>query len=138
MEEYKRSITRVRISVEWIFGDIINYSKFLDLKRRSEDSFKLSKEDLYSLRFSVQCIHLLYGNTTPHFLTKCLNPFKSIFTKINITFLALCMKKGRTPPMLLNNLNKYYFYLEDSLWGGAEGGGRGVGVLGGILGICKV
>jgi hypothetical protein len=30
--EYNRSMSSVRVSVEWIFGDIINYFKFMDFK----------------------------------------------------------------------------------------------------------
>ena len=33
MEEFNRSISSVRKAVEWIFGDIINYFRFLDLKK---------------------------------------------------------------------------------------------------------
>ena len=33
MEEYTHSMSSVRISVEWIFGDIINYFKFVDFKK---------------------------------------------------------------------------------------------------------
>ena len=33
MEEYNHSMSSVRISVEWIFGDIINYFKFVDFKK---------------------------------------------------------------------------------------------------------
>ena len=33
MEEFNKSMSAVRVSVEWIFGDIINYFKFLDFKK---------------------------------------------------------------------------------------------------------
>ena len=33
MEEYNRSMSSDRISVEWIFGVISNYFKFVDLKK---------------------------------------------------------------------------------------------------------
>ena len=32
MEDYNQSMSRVRISVEWIFGDISNYFKFVDFQ----------------------------------------------------------------------------------------------------------
>ena len=32
-QEWNESMSEVRISVEWIFGDIINYFKFLDFKK---------------------------------------------------------------------------------------------------------
>ena len=33
MHDFNRAMTAVRKSVEWLFGDIINYSKFLDFKK---------------------------------------------------------------------------------------------------------
>lgn len=33
MQQFKKSMSKVRSSVEWIFGDIINYFKFLDFKK---------------------------------------------------------------------------------------------------------
>ena len=32
MEEFNKSMSAVRVLVEWIFGDIINYFKFVDFK----------------------------------------------------------------------------------------------------------
>ena len=43
MEEYNRSVSSDRISVEWIFGVISNYFKFVDLKKKSEDGLKPSR-----------------------------------------------------------------------------------------------
>ena len=33
MEVYNKAMSAVRMSVEWIFGDIVNYFKFLDFKK---------------------------------------------------------------------------------------------------------
>ena len=33
MAEFNRSMSAVRVSVEWLFGDVINYFKFLDFKK---------------------------------------------------------------------------------------------------------
>ena len=33
MEEFNASMSSVRTSVEWLFGDLINYFKFLDYKK---------------------------------------------------------------------------------------------------------
>ena len=33
MQLFNKSMSAVRCSVEWIFGDIINYLKFLDFKK---------------------------------------------------------------------------------------------------------
>ena len=37
---WNESMSEVRVSVEWIFGDIINYFKFLDFKKKLENKFK--------------------------------------------------------------------------------------------------
>jgi len=36
-QEFNRSMSKVRIAVEWIFGDIINYFKFLDFKKNPQN-----------------------------------------------------------------------------------------------------
>ena len=33
-QDFNTSMSTVRPSVEWIFGDIVNYFKFLDLKKK--------------------------------------------------------------------------------------------------------
>ena len=33
MQEFNRSMSSLIVSVEWLFGDIANYFKFIDLKR---------------------------------------------------------------------------------------------------------
>lgn len=33
MQEFNRSMSAVRTSVEWLFGDIVNYFKFIDFKK---------------------------------------------------------------------------------------------------------
>ena len=33
MEDYNKAISEVRVSVEWLFGDIISPFKFLDSKK---------------------------------------------------------------------------------------------------------
>ena len=35
MELYNKAMSAVRMSVEWLFGDIVNYFKFLDFKKSS-------------------------------------------------------------------------------------------------------
>ena len=34
MEDYNKAMREVRVSVEWLFGDIINSFKFLDFKKK--------------------------------------------------------------------------------------------------------
>ena len=33
MEDYNKAMREVRVSVEWLFGEIINFFKFLDFKK---------------------------------------------------------------------------------------------------------
>ena len=33
MEQYNKAMITVRMSVEWLFGDIVSYFKFLDFKK---------------------------------------------------------------------------------------------------------
>ena len=64
MEEFNRSMSAVRISVEWLFGDIINYFKFLDFKKNLKISLSaVGKMYLVCvlLRNAMTC---LYGNST--------------------------------------------------------------------------
>ena len=36
--EWNKSISTVRVSVEWIYGDIISYFKFMDLKKKCREN----------------------------------------------------------------------------------------------------
>ena len=60
-------MSQVRISVEWVFGDIINYFKFLDFKKNLKIGLSaVGKFYIVSalLRNALTC---LYGNSTAHF-----------------------------------------------------------------------
>ena len=57
MEEYNKAMSAVRISVEWLFGDIISYFKFLDFKK----NLKISEccwENVHGMCHSSQCLDL--------------------------------------------------------------------------------
>ena len=62
MEAFNDSMSNVRTSVEWLFGDIVEYFKFMDFKGLS------SIGKLYVvcalLRNALTC---LYGNSTSSF-----------------------------------------------------------------------
>ena len=65
MAAYNQSMNAVRVSVEWIFGDVINYFKFMDLKKNlkiglSQVGYIVSA----ILRNGLTCF---YGNTTSKF-----------------------------------------------------------------------
>ena len=61
---WNKSMSEVRISVEWIFGDVINYLKFLDFQKGLK--FKLSAVGkMYLVCALMQNARTcLYGNTT--------------------------------------------------------------------------
>ena len=64
---FNQSMSQVRIAVEWVFGDIITYFKFLDFKKNLKIGLSsVGKFYIVSalLRNSLTC---LYGNNTSHF-----------------------------------------------------------------------
>lgn len=67
MEAYNSAMSRVRTSVEWLFGDIISYFEFLDFKKNLKLGLSsVGKMYIVSaiLRNGLTC---LYGNTTSDF-----------------------------------------------------------------------
>ena len=64
MEAYYSSMSSVRSSVEWLFGDIVIYFKFIDFKKNLKIGLS-SVGKMYIvcalLRNALTC---LYGNTT--------------------------------------------------------------------------
>ena len=67
MVAYNKSMSRVRVSVEWIFGDIVNYFKFMDFKKNLKIGLsQVGKMYVVSavLRNALTC---LYGNETSQF-----------------------------------------------------------------------
>ena len=67
MEAFNDSMLNVRMSVEWLFGDIVEYFKFMDLKKNLKIGLS-SIGKLYVvcalLRNALTC---LYGNSTSSF-----------------------------------------------------------------------
>ena len=64
---FNQSMSQVRIAVEWVFGDIINYFKFLDFKKNLKIGLSVvGKFYIVSalLRNALTC---LYGNSTSNF-----------------------------------------------------------------------
>ena len=64
---FNQSMSQVRIAVEWVFGDIINYFKLLDFKKNLKISLSaVGKFYIVSalLRNALTC---LYGNSTSNF-----------------------------------------------------------------------
>lgn len=67
MHDYNKCMSEVRVSVEWLFGDIVNYFKFIDFKKNLKIQLS-SVGKLYIvsalLRNALTC---LYGNLTSKF-----------------------------------------------------------------------
>ena len=67
MQAYNSAMSEVRSSVEWLFGDIIGYFKFLDFKKNLKIGLS-SVGKMYVvcalLRNALTC---LYGNQTSEF-----------------------------------------------------------------------
>ena len=67
MQAFNTSMSQVRIAVEWLFGDIVNYFKFIDYKKNLKIGLS-SVGKMYIvcaiLRNALTC---LYGNTTSEF-----------------------------------------------------------------------
>ena len=67
MQQFNKSMSEVRISVEWLFNDIINYFKFMDFKKNLKVGLgSVGKMYIVSglLRNALTC---LYGNSTSKF-----------------------------------------------------------------------
>ena len=66
-KEWNKQMSAVRVSVEWIFGDIINYFKFLDFKKNLQVGLSaVSKMYVVcALLHNARCC--LYGNMTSSF-----------------------------------------------------------------------
>ena len=67
MVAYNKSMSSVRVSVEWIFGDIVNYFEFMDFKKNLKVGLsQVGKMYIVAavLRNALTC---LYGNETSQF-----------------------------------------------------------------------
>ena len=59
MEMFNESMSAVRSSVEWLFGDIVNYVKFLDLKKKKfEDWTQSSWKNVHSTFYFKEWFNL--------------------------------------------------------------------------------
>ena len=72
MEEYNAEMNSVRVTVEWLFGNIINDFKFLDFKK----NLKIGMSSVGKMNLVCALLHnaitCLYGNSTSEFFG--LNP----------------------------------------------------------------
>ena len=68
MEEYNKAMSAVRVSVEWIFGDIVNYFKFLDFKKNLKISLSAVGKMYLTCAILHNALTCMYGNSTSDFL----------------------------------------------------------------------
>ena len=63
-KEFNTAMSSVRTSVEWLFGDVINYFKFMDFKKKLKIGLSPAGK-MYVVCAILQNAHtILYGNTT--------------------------------------------------------------------------
>lgn len=85
MEEYNAEISSVRVSVEWLFGNIINDFKFLDFKKNLKIGMSsVGKMYLVCALLHNAIIKPAYMETAPlSFLGLTLLPYRTTSNKSN-------------------------------------------------------
>ena len=64
MEEFNTSMSSVRTSVEWLFGDIVNYFKFIDYKKNLKIGLSHVGKMYIVCALLWNALTCLYSNTT--------------------------------------------------------------------------
>lgn len=67
MQAYNKSMSAVRTSVEWIFGDVINYFKFLDFKKNLKIALSQVGKMYVVCAILQNALTCMYGNSTSKF-----------------------------------------------------------------------
>ena len=67
MEMLNDSMSSVRVSVEWLFGDILNYFKFLDFKKSLKIGLSSVGKTYVVCALLRNALTCLYGNQTADF-----------------------------------------------------------------------
>ena len=67
MEAFNKSMSNVRVSVEWIFGDIVNYFKFMDFKKNLKIGMSQVGKMYVVCTILRNALTCLYGNITSTF-----------------------------------------------------------------------
>ena len=67
MEMFNASMSSVRVSVEWLFGDISNYFKFIDLKKNLKIGLSSIGKTYVVCALLRNALTCLYGNLTSEF-----------------------------------------------------------------------
>lgn len=64
MELYNKAMSSVRMSVEWLFGDVVNYFKFLDFKKNLKISISVDGKMYIVAAILRNALTCMYGNLT--------------------------------------------------------------------------
>ena len=67
MVNFNKSIGTIRISVEWLFGDILNYFKFVDFKKNLKIGLQSVGKIYMVSTLRRNALTCLYGNDTSEF-----------------------------------------------------------------------
>ena len=67
MEAFNASMSAVRVSVEWLFGDIVSSFKFIDFKKNLKISLSAISKMYIVSGILRNCITCMYGNSTSKF-----------------------------------------------------------------------
>ena len=67
MEMFNASMSSVRVSVEWLFGDILNYFKFIDFKKNLKIGLSSIGKTYVVCALLRNALTCLYGNLTSEF-----------------------------------------------------------------------
>ena len=67
MEMYNKAMSAVRISVEWLFGDIVNYFKFLDFKKNLKLSLSAVGKMYVVCAILRNALTCMYTNSTSEY-----------------------------------------------------------------------
>lgn len=83
MEGYNAEMSSVRVTVEWLFGNIINDFKFLDFKKK----LKIGTSNVGKMYLVCALLHnavtCLYGNSTSECFGLNLLPYRTTSHKSN-------------------------------------------------------
>ena len=67
MEAFNASMSAVRVSVEWLFGDIVSSFKFIDFKKNLKISLSPIGKMYIVSGTPRNCVTCMYGNSTSKF-----------------------------------------------------------------------
>ena len=67
MQAYNAAMSEVRTSFEWLFGDIVNYFKFLDYKKNLKIGLSSVGKMYVACALLRNAFTFLYGNQTSEY-----------------------------------------------------------------------